>query len=289
MNLTHIPVFYSPAMVADAESYSPSAMKPAKVLEAWQASGIPLSLYDVKPIERAALHAVHEQTFVDDVLACVQPNGFGSHSPTVAQSLLYTNASLRDAAVEALRNGCVAVSPTSGFHHAHYSSASAYCTFNGLMVAAHYLLQNKLATKVGIIDCDYHYGNGTDELISKHHLSGKVKHFTAGSRYHRANQAEDFFNALKTAVEFMADCDVILYQAGADAHIDDPLGGFLTDEQLYQRDLLLFSLCQQQGVPVAWNLAGGYQKLDNDEPDWEAITAIHSNTLRACGEVYSLI
>jgi hypothetical protein len=60
-------------------------------------------------------------------------------------------------------------------------------------------------------------------------------------------------------VRQFADCDVLLYQAGADPHIDDPLGGWLTDAQLAQRDRLVFETCRELGLPVAWNLAGGYQ------------------------------
>lgn len=51
----------------------------------------------------------------------------------------------------------------------------------------------------------------------------------------------------------------MLYQAGADPHIDDPLGGFLTTEQMTERDAQVFKGLKYRGVPVAWVLAGGYQ------------------------------
>jgi hypothetical protein len=40
----------------------------------------------------------------------------------------------------------------------------------------------------------------------------------------------------------MADCDVLLYQAGADPHINDPLGGWLTTAQLRERDRIAGAL-----------------------------------------------
>jgi acetoin utilization deacetylase AcuC-like enzyme len=68
----------------------------------------------------------------------------------------------------------------------------------------------------------------------------------------------------------------VLYQAGADPHVDDPLGGFLTTAQLAQRDWRVFSGLRESGIPVAWNLAGGYQK------PLAKVVALHENTMRAC-------
>ena len=282
----NIPVFYTPRMVVDSQSNSPSAIKPRHVLAAWQQLQVPIEIRDVLPLAIEDLLPTHDEAFVRGVMAGRLENGFRNCSTGIAQSLLYTNASLRAAAVCAIENKSVAVSPTSGFHHASYNKADMYCTFNGLMVAAQYLLRKELATKVGIIDCDYHYGNGTDQLIGKHGLGEKVKHFTAGLNYTHQDQASDFLSHLATVVSEMADCGIILYQAGADAHIDDPLGGFLTTEQLYERDHLVFSRCREYGLPVAWNLAGGYQIDLEGNTDWGALTEIHNNTLLACWDVF---
>jgi acetoin utilization deacetylase AcuC-like enzyme len=61
----------------------------------------------------------------------------------------------------------------------------------------------------------------------------------------------------RTIAEFnAAGCDLVLYQASADMHIDDPLGGLLDSAQLRERDRLVFAGLQ---APVVWNLAGGYR------------------------------
>ena len=52
---------------------------------------------------------------------------------------------------------------------------------------------------------------------------------------------------------------MLLYQAGADPHINDPLGGCLTTEQMRKRDAIVFEYCANRGIPVVWDLAGGYQ------------------------------
>jgi acetoin utilization deacetylase AcuC-like enzyme len=82
----------------------------------------------------------------------------------------------------------------------------------------------------------------------------------------------------------MADCDLVLYQAGADPHIDDPQGGWLTTIQLWQRDAMVFEALSKLKVPVAWNLAGGYQvERDGSIPK---VLEIHDNTMRECVRVY---
>jgi acetoin utilization deacetylase AcuC-like enzyme len=88
----------------------------------------------------------------------------------------------------------------------------------------------------------------------------------------------DFFERLARELEAASECDVVLYQAGADPHVDDPLGGWLTTDELRRRDALVFDTLVARGVPVAWNLAGGYQRRpDGSIPD---VLAIHSNTAR---------
>ena len=81
-------------------------------------------------------------------------------------------------------------------------------------------------------------------------------------------------------VRSFADCDLLIYQAGADPHINDPLGGFLTTAELAERDQIVFSAAKAGGIPLVWNLAGGYQ-----EPVAH-ILEIHRNTILACVSTY---
>lgn len=54
--------------------------------------------------------------------------------------------------------------------------------------------------------------------------------------------------------------DLIIYPAGADAHRDDPLGGLLNNRDLAERDQFVFTWARKSQIPIAWNLAGGYQR-----------------------------
>jgi len=267
-----IPVFYSDSMVVDNGGFSPSSRKPADVVKAWKKLGISLDIRSFKPATRFELADAHDREYVDGVLDCNVVNGFGSKSPAVAATLPYTVGSMIAAAREAERNGIGAVSPTSGFHHAGYDSGGAFCTFNGLMVP-YFLIK---AYPVGILDFDQHYGNGTDEIINRIKLKGVV-HYTQGKFF---DTPEEFFAKLPRVLESFSKCQIVFYQAGADPHINDPLGGFLTTLQLAQRDEIVLSTFREMKIPVVWNLGGGYQTPLNK------VVAIHSNTMKAAANAW---
>ena len=287
VEIMRIPVFYTPKMVANFSSFSPSAGKPEQVVEAWQQLGLSIEIIEPTAVSVEQLKAVHRPYYVDQVLAGQVKNGFGNSLPEVAESLRYTSGSMLAAAREAIRNRQIAVAPCSGFHHAGYSSAFGYCTFNGLMVAAIALQAEGLVTRVGILDFDMHYGDGTVALIKHHQAASWIEHYTAGRDYESAFQANDFLARIPERVADMSDCDVILYQAGADPHVHDPLGGFLTTAQLRERDRLVFETAHSLGIPVAWNLAGGYQ-VDRDG-GIQAVLEIHNNTMLECIAIYQTL
>jgi acetoin utilization deacetylase AcuC-like enzyme len=273
-----LPVFYTPRMVADSGSYSPSAAKPAQVLAAWQASALPLEVIEPTPVTVEQLARAHDRAHVEAILAGRKANGFGNTSPAVAATLVHTSGAMLSAARRAIVDRGVACAPVSGFHHACYANAGGFCTFNGLMVAALALHHEDGIARVGILDYDVHVGNGTDDIIARLGASF-VTHFTAGEHYAVEGEGARMLAELPDRVRAMAGCDVVLYQAGADQHIADPLGGLLTTAELAVRDQIVFSILAELGIPVAWNFAGGYQReADGSIPK---VIEIHSNTARA--------
>lgn len=271
--MTELHVFFSPAMVADSLSFSPSAAKPLAVVDSWKRR-LALKLHEPTPITPVEFSLAHDPEHVRAVLDCRSPNGFRNYSKKVADSLPWTSGAMLSAARYAIRQRTLASAPCSGFHHAGYDTVQGFCTFNGLMVTACALRKEGLASRVGILDFDMHYGNGTEEIIRR--LGAEwVVHFTAGRDYHSPQQAEPFLANIPSILNTFRGCDVVLYQAGADPHIDDPLGGWLTTEQLRQRDALVFEAFAAMGMPVAWNLAGGYQTLPK-------LLEIHDNTAIEC-------
>lgn len=293
--MKNIPVAFDAHMVADAKSYSPSAYKPAAVMADWaqRLDALPHNLIPVRPATVEQLLTAHSGGYVADVLSCRAENGFGNTEKSVAQALPWMVGSMLYAAQHVLsgRYGSMresdipaACSPSSGFHHASFSRGAGFCTFNGLLITAIVLKNMGLVRKVAIIDCDYHYGDGTQEIID--HLGLKwINHWSAGAYFKRPDQAQDFMLGLPYAVKHAAaGCDLALYQAGADQHRLDPLGGLLTTEQMARRDRQVFWVLREYGVPVVWNLAGGYQRDMNCTI--EPVLALHRNTMRQCVDIY---
>lgn len=269
-------VFYSPRQsVASNHSFSPSAGKPALLVAQWRRRWPELEIVEPTPVTLEELCLAHQRDYVEEVLACRRPNGFGNQSEEVARSLPWTTGSLVSAARHVLAQGGAACSPTSGFHHAGYGWGSGFCTFNGLMVAA--LLAQSQAGVVGILDCDFHYGNGTDDILAELGVEF-VRHFTTGGM--RSLSDPDYFLDELPGLLASMEAGLLLYQAGADAHLDDPLGGWMTTEQLRRRDRLVFEFCAQAGVPVVWNLAGGYQS------DLQKVLDLHHATMEECLRVF---
>ena len=277
--MDRIPVFFSPRVVSPDQGASPSAHKPAQVVADWLAHQFPIEVIAPQPVTREQLMLAHDAAFVDGVLSCGEPNGFGNCSRAVAESLPYTSGAMLAAARAALANRKVAVAPVSGFHHACFDAAGGFCTFNGLLIAACALHAEGLVERVGILDFDQHYGNGTDDIIAKRRLRW-IEHYTAGSKWRHRSQAAEFLKRIPGIVDEMSGCDVILYQAGADPHVNDPYGGWLTTEQLRERDRRVFAGAAEWHVPVAWNLAGGYQRMNNG--GIEPVLEIHRNTISEC-------
>lgn len=267
-------VVFSLQQVAPVTGFSPSAGKPLQVVEQWRRLDPEMRVHPPVPVSRAQLHRAHDEAFVDGVLDGQRSNGFGNRHPDIAASLPFTSGALLTAARIALREKVNVAAPVSGFHHEGWDYAAGYCTFNGLVVTALDLLADGEAKRVGILDYDYHHGDGTEQILD--HLGvSKVVHYTAGAEFFAESQASAFMLAIESHLELMQGCDVVLYQAGADPHIDDPLGGFLTTAQLVERDRQVFQGLKRRGIPCAWVLAGGYQ-----EP-LQRVLDIHNHTYRA--------
>ena len=281
--MNKLQVFYDPRQtVARNKSFSPSAGKPALVVEEWL-KYYPITIRPVKPVTREDFYLVHDRDHVDAILNYEKPNGFHNTLPEVAESLHWTSGSMVTAAQVALSQGVNVCAPVSGFHHAEYFSSSGFCTFNGLVLAAVKLKDMLPAGKrIGILDIDMHYGNGTMHIIHHLGLHDLIRHYTFGGneilseRWNGGELADEWLRRLPKIVEEFEDCAVVLYQAGADPFKDDPFGGAMSIEQLLERDHIVFTKLREMGIPVAWNLAGGYT-----DP-FSTVMEIHNNTMEQC-------
>ena len=281
-----IPVFYSPEMSVDSRGYSPSASKPKKVVSTWQAAELPIELKTFDAATVTDLSHIHSRDYVKGVLAGEIANGHGNRNRSVAKLCLFTVGSFMAAAEEAARNGRVACSPTSGFHHASFDYGHGFCTFNELMSATWRMMSRKWC--VVIIDCDAHYGDGTQNILSQKKLHLDVHHRTNGrdisGKFEWGRFERQMHGFIETFLkESEPDRRIVFYQAGADVHVDDPLGPGdhgMYDCEMRQRDRLIFELCRSHHIPVAWNLAGGYQR--DDFGDIPKVLELHRATMEEC-------
>ena len=177
------------------------------------------------------------------------------------------------------KNAFCAVRPPG--HHAEKDKAMGFCIYNNVAIGANYLIEKYKYNKIAIIDFDVHHGNGTQDIfydnekvlyISTHQYpyypgsgseqeKGKFNNifnipFEAGTT------AEEYLNAyehvLKKLKEFKP--EFLLFSAGFDAHIDDPLAQLkLGSEDFYTitKRTLEFSksFCNGNVVSI---LEGGY-------------------------------
>jgi acetoin utilization deacetylase AcuC-like enzyme len=151
------------------------------------------------------------------------------------------------------KNAFCAVRPPG--HHAEKEKAMGFCIYNNVAVGANYLIEKYKYNKIAIIDFDVHHGNGTQDIfydnekvlyISTHQYpyypgsgsekeKGKYNNIfnipleagTTAAEY--LNAYEHVLNKLK---EFKP--EFLLFSAGFDAHIDDPLAQLrLSSEDFY--------------------------------------------------------
>ena len=177
------------------------------------------------------------------------------------------------------KNAFCAVRPPG--HHAEKDKAMGFCIYNNVAVGANYLIKKYNYSKVAIIDFDVHHGNGTQDIfydnekvlyISTHQYpyypgSGSEKEIGKFNNVlniplEAGTTAEEYLNAyelvLKKLKEFKP--EFLLFSAGFDAHIDDPLAQLkLSSENFYQltkRTLEISkSICNGNAVSI---LEGGY-------------------------------
>ena len=281
-----LPVYYSALMSADSgDAVSPSAHKPKLLHDRLKQLGLPIVTRDPRPLGDYELAEAHSLSFVEAVMELRQPNGFGTKDASICRALRYTSGSMVDAALAALDEGAAA-SLSSGFHHATYGQAGGFCTFNGLVLAALAVHGERLGSRVVILDCDFHYGNGTDDIIRRLGLANWLWNVSLGGGHSFSDSPSAYFERLsKIEAELQAFAPaVILFQAGADLHKDDPLGGLLDTDDMRRRDALIFEVAARLRIPIAFNLAGGYQR--DAAGTVEPVLALHTQTFEEAIRVF---
>ena len=176
-------------------------------------------------------------------------------------------------------NAFCAVRPPG--HHAEKDKAMGFCIYNNVAVGANYLIEKYKYNKIAIIDFDVHHGNGTQDIF---YDNEKVLYISthqypyypgSGSEKEKGNfdnvlniplkagtTSEEYLNAYEIVLNKLKTFkpEFLLFSAGFDAHIDDPLAQLmLCSEDFYKitkRTLECSrSFCKGRVVSI---LEGGY-------------------------------
>ena len=152
------------------------------------------------------------------------------------------------------KNAFCAVRPPG--HHAEKEKAMGFCIYNNVAVGANYLIEKYKYNKIAIIDFDVHHGNGTQNIfydnekvlfISTHQYpyypgSGSEKekgdfNNVLNIPLEAGTSAEMYLNAYENVLNKVREFkpEFLLFSAGFDAHIDDPLAQLkLSSEDFYK-------------------------------------------------------
>ena len=152
------------------------------------------------------------------------------------------------------KNAFCAVRPPG--HHAEKEKAMGFCIYNNVAVGANYLIEKYKYNKIAIIDFDVHHGNGTQNIfynnkkvlyISTHQYpyypgsgseneKGKYKN-NLNIQLQAGTTSEEYLNAYEFVLNKIKQFkpEFLLFSAGFDAHIDDPLAQLrLNSEDFYE-------------------------------------------------------
>ncbi len=177
------------------------------------------------------------------------------------------------------KNAFCAVRPPG--HHAEKEKAMGFCIYNNVAVGANYLIEKYKYKKIAIIDFDVHHGNGTQDIFYDNekvlYISTHQYPYYPGSGSDKENgkfnnvlnipleagtTSEVYLNAYENVLTKIKQFkpEFLLFSAGFDAHIDDPLAQMrLSTEDYYtitKRTLEYSkSFCNGRVVSI---LEGGY-------------------------------
>lgn len=264
-------------------------------------AGANLDTHTPGPMPRAWIERVHTAVYVDAVLgANVDPAiarriGFPV-TPRIARRSALSVGGTWLAARLAIERG-YAANGAGGSHHALADTGAGYCVLNDLAVAATRLIAEGDAAGVLIVDLDVHQGDGTAAL-----LANEPRAFTFSMHAEKNfpvrkvasdrdvplpdRMGDDAYLAILVA-ELPPILDnfrpeLILYQAGVDAHTNDKLGRLaLTDAGLEARDRFVMREAARRRIPLASTLGGGYGA------DRMAVARRHAATILALADEHA--
>ncbi|MFC6098669.1 histone deacetylase family protein [Olivibacter domesticus] len=254
----------------------------------------PKNFFKPQPIEEQYITLAHKPSYWLKLKTLslsskeIRRTGFSLTEQLIKRELSIVQGTM-EACDFALRNG-VAFNVAGGTHHAGSDWGEGFCLLNDQAIGAHYLLQQKKAKKILMIDLDVHQGNGTAEIFEN---EDNVFTFSMHSQRNfpfRKEQSDldiglpdntkddEYLELLQEHMFSIINHikpDFVFYLAGVDVLATDKLGWLsLTKMGCKLRDEVVFEYCKQFGLPIQVSMGGGYSSLIRD------IVDAHCNTFK---------
>lgn len=173
----------------------------------------------------------------------------------------------------ALEHG-VAINLGGGYHHASSAWGGGFCVYADVPLAAKVLHDEGKVGRVLVVDLDAHQGNGTAAVFRDWDWASILDLYEE-DLFPARKEPEDYplpvppgltgseyLEIVRVATPEVLDAvrpDLMIYNAGSDPFVGDPLARFrLTGDDLAERDLLVVTTARERGIPVAMVLSGGY-------------------------------
>jgi acetoin utilization deacetylase AcuC-like enzyme len=218
------------------------------------------------------------------------------YSPALVERELRIAKGTIDGSLFALEHG-IAFNVAGGTHHAGSNWGEGFCMLNDQAIAANYLLTNKLANRILIIDLDVHQGNGTAEIFQN---EDRVFTFSMHAEHNFPFRKErsdldigladgisdaEYLSILEQNILPLLDDfapDFVFYLSGVDILATDKLGKLAVSKKgCKERDALVLGACKARKIPLQVSMGGGYS------PDIKDIVDAHCNTYKVAAELYS--
>lgn len=232
------------------------------------------------PAEIGRVSAVHALDYVtrafDVALTSQEERRIGlPNTPQVIRRARLSAAGTTLAARLALEHG-IACNMAGGSHHAGPDEGAGFCVFNDVAVAARALLDDCIVSRVLVLDCDVHQGDGTARIFS-----GDPRVFTvslhAEKNYpaHKAQSDLDialpdgladaaYLESLRHALPEVLERvkpQIVFYNAGVDPYLGDKLGRLgMSLAGLRARDAYVLKTICARDIPITGVLGGGYSQ-----------------------------
>jgi acetoin utilization deacetylase AcuC-like enzyme len=260
----------------------------------------PSDFFSPQALPEWAVKAIHLPEYVDRLKRLdldrseMRKIGFPISQQLVEREFTIAGGTV-EGALKAIHGG-IAFNIAGGTHHAFTTHGEAFCMLNDQAIAAQFLLDQKYAKKILIIDLDVHQGNGTAEIFRQEDrvftfsMHGQKNYPFKKERSDWDIALEDktgdeiYLNVLDETLPQLfkkADPDFVFYLSGVDVVATDRLGRLgMSTEGCKKRDEMVLKYCHKFSLPVQCSMGGGYSQ------DIKLIIEAHANTYRVAQRIY---